>query len=144
MQPGEIFHHSRFYVDRTTGEYKGKYLLIPAVVAGDLIFRPLTSQPRPEVPECHHGLPYPSFYLGVLGGRLRKKSWLDLTKRADMEVARLRDEANAGIATCEATLAQDLFLRALQCVAGANDTTPVQEKTMRDLLAILPYRAGMK
>ena len=137
MQPGEIFHHSRFYVDRATGEFKGKYLLILAVAAGDVIFRPLTSQPRPEVPECHHGLPYPSFYLGVLGGRLRKQSWLDLTKRADMEVSQLHDEMNVGIAIREATLAQDLFLRALQCAAGADDTTPMQEKTIRDLLAIL-------
>jgi len=137
MQPGEIFHHSRFYVDRATGEYKGKYLLILAVVDGDVIFRPLTSQPRPESPECHHGLPYPSFYLGVLGGRLGKKSWLDLGKRIDGDLPSMRDLLRSGVIAHETVLNRDVFLRVLGCAAGAEETTCAQEKALRDLLATL-------
>ncbi|MHB8448034.1 MAG: hypothetical protein ACYC7G_09135 [Rudaea sp.] len=137
MRPAEIYRHSRFYADKSTGEFKTKYFLILAIVDGYVVFRPLTSQPRPEVPECHHGLPYPSFYLGVLGGGLGKKSWLDLTKRVDAELHDLRSLLEQGVIEHETALAKDVFMRALACAAGADDTDTAQEKAMRNLLATL-------
>ena len=136
MQPGEIYHHSRFYFDRD-GKPHGKYFLILASATGDIIFRPLTSQPRPEIPECHHGLPYPSFYLGVPGGRLGKKSWLVLSKSDNEEVAAMATQLDAGIVAHEMMLVHDLFLRVLECVAAADDTTFAQEQAIRDLIATL-------
>jgi len=137
MRPGEIYRHSRFYVDKSTGEYKTKYFLILAIADGYVVFRPLTSQLRPEEPECHHGLPYPSFYLGELGGRLGKKSWLDLTKRVNAELEDLRGLLDQAIIEHETALAKSVFLRALVCTASADDTDTAQEKAIRDLLATL-------
>ena len=118
MQPGEIYHHSRFYFD-CDGKPHGKYFLVLAIATGDIIFRPLTSQPRPEIPECHHGLPYPSFYLGVPGGRLGKKSWLVLSKSDNEEVAAMATQLDAGIVAHEMMLVRDLFLRVLElCCCG--------------------------
>lgn len=137
MQPGEIYRHSRFYADKSTGEFKIKYFLILAIIDGYVVFRPLTSQPRPEDPECHHGLPYPSFYLGVLGGRLGKKSWIDLTKRVDAELKDLRSLLEQGVIEHETALVKDVFMRALACTASADDTDKAQEKAIRDLLTNL-------
>ena len=44
MQPGEIYRHSRFYADKSTGEFKIKYFLILAIIDGYVVFRPLTSR----------------------------------------------------------------------------------------------------
>lgn len=70
LPPGTVLHHSRFYLDKATGEYKPKFLVLLAPMrGGDWVVRLLTSQHadvRPEHPPCHHGDPYPGFHLGVL------------------------------------------------------------------------------
>ncbi len=79
---GHVYRDSAFYVEPQTGELKPKYFLVLAAPErGDIVVRLLTSRyagMRPENPACFHGDPYPGFFLGVLGGELGAKSWLDL------------------------------------------------------------------
>lgn len=141
--PGTVLHHSRFYLDTDTGEYKSKFLVLLAPMrGGDWVVRLLTSQHagvRPEQPPCHHGDPYPGFYLGVLdpANGLGKKSWLDLRGLEDADAADMSRELEAGILTVAMALPADLLKSALACAAGADDTTRAQEQALRDQLAVL-------
>lgn len=140
MQPGEIHHHRHFYLDRETGEFRGKFLLILAEMpGGDLVVRLLTSRPRgrPTAPPCYHGDPYPSFYLGVLGGPLQRESWLDLRLLNDFDGDQVAKEAARGDLSFVMALDPTVFRDALDCAAAASDTTRMQERAMRDLLAKL-------
>lgn len=143
LQPGAVLRHPRFYADAETGEWKPKYLVVLAPTrGGDVVWRLLTSRyatMRPERPPCHHGDPYPGFYLGVVDTayKLGKKSWLDLRGFDDgdgADVARLLRDA---VLSMTSTLAGDLLRAALVCAAGADDTTPAQERAIRDQLAAL-------
>ncbi len=139
VKPGCIFLHPRFYRDKVTGELKPKYLVVLAVAPGDVVvFRLLTSQSlgRPESPPCHHGDPYPSFYLGVLGGQLGKQSWLDLRGREDYDRLQFRNDQDIGILTNVTHVPEAMLRAALECAAAAPDTTVVQEKAIRDQLAL--------
>ncbi len=138
--PGDIFKHTRFYVDRSTGEFKPKYLLILSAENGrDLVARLLTSREhgRPEDPPCFHGDPYPSYYLGFLGGQLGKKSWLDLRSLDDIDVDEFRRAIRKNIASRVTSLSAESFTEALDCTARADDTTRQQENLIRDTLARL-------
>jgi hypothetical protein len=88
VDPGEIYRHDAFYRNSATGELERKYLLVLARLPGnDLVARLLTSRAhgRPEVPQCYHGLPYGGFYLGVPGGPLTAKTWIDLRYLDDLD-----------------------------------------------------------
>ena len=141
--PGTVLHHSRFYLDTGTGEYKPKFVVLLAPMrGGDWVVRVLTSQHadvRPEQPPCHHGDPYPGFYLGVLdpSNGLGRKSWLDLRGLADADAADMSREFDARILTVVTALPADLLKPALACAAGADDTTRAQEQALRDQLAAL-------
>jgi hypothetical protein len=135
MRPGCIYHHRRFYVDRETGEFRGKYMLVLAATpGGDWVARLLTSRQhgRPEKPPCYHGDPYPGFFLGVLGAPLDRPSWLDLRYLPDADPRdAARDETRELLS--EVIQVSPLLLRgALECAANADDTTRLQERAMRD------------
>jgi hypothetical protein len=140
MTPGGIYHHRQFYVDPETRAFRGKYMLVLAATPGaDLVMRLLTSRPhgRPEQPPCYHGDPYPGFFIGVLGRPLDRPTWLDLRylDDADSHIAR-REERN-GLIQQVTMLPHGVFRAALECAAGANDTTRLQERVIRDQLATL-------
>lgn len=143
LSPGTVLHHSRFYLDKATGEYKPKFLVLLAPLrGGDWVVRLLTSQHadvRPEQPPCHHGDPYPGFYLGVLdpANGLGKKSWLDLRGLDDADVADIACLLDAGILIVATSLSVELLKPALACAANADDTTRAQEQALRDQLAVL-------
>jgi hypothetical protein len=139
--PGEIHRHRHFYLDRDTGEFRGKYLLtLAALPSGDLVVRVLTSRPhgRPMEPPCYHGDPYPGFYLGILGGQLQRASWLDLRASDDVDTNDVNKEESRGDLSLVMALNNNLFRQALNCAASANDTTRLQERAIRDLMATLP------
>lgn len=143
LAPGTVLHHSRFYLDTGTNEYRPKFLVLLAPMrGGDWVVRLLTSQHadvRPEQPPCHHGDPYPGFYLGVLdpANGLGKKSWLDLRGLEDVDVADMSRALDARILTVATSLPADLLKPMLACAAGADDTTRAQEQALRDQLAVL-------
>jgi hypothetical protein len=135
MRPGCIYHHRCFYVDRETGEFRGKYMLVLAETpGGDWVARLLTSRQhgRPEKPPCYHGDPYPGFFLGVLGAPLFRPSWLDLRYLPDADPRDAARDEDRGLLSEVSEFAPLLFRAALECAANANDTTRLQERAMRD------------
>lgn len=140
MNPGEIYRHEAFYVDPTTGELKPKYLLILASSAAtDAVAALLTSRVtgRIETPTCSHASPYPSYYLGVLGGRLGAKSWVDLRNLLDIDAIDFGATVKKGIAAQQMILSAATLAEVLDCAAAADDTTRSQEKRLRDALSAL-------
>lgn len=140
MIPGEIYRHDAFYVDPDTGESRRKYFVVLAALpSGDFVSRLLTSRPhgRPEEPPCFHGLPYPSFFLGVPGGELGTKTWVDLRSLDDVDPAAVQRSTNRNIVRLTMTLSNSILKPLLDCAARANDTTVRQEHALRDQLARL-------
>ncbi len=113
MRPGEIHFHRNFYIDRETGEFRGKYLVVLArLPGGDIVFRLLTSRQhgRPERPPCYHGDPYPGFYLGIPGPPLDRGTWVDLRGIEDYDGASAAGEQNRGNLTLVMTLDSAVFV----------------------------------
>jgi hypothetical protein len=140
VQPGQVFRHERFYLSRETGEFEAKYLLSLATTAGgDLVMRLLTSRAhgRPELPPCYHGMPYPSFYLGIPGKPLLKKSWLDLRGLPDFDPVEFGNKLKRGQIAAVHQIPLIMMLPVLECVANAEDTTRLQERSIRDALTQL-------
>lgn len=136
MHPGSIHRHAQFYVDGFTGQLKPKYMLILAAPGGDdLVFRLLTSKPRSEVPACHHGRPYPGYFLGVPGGHLTAKTWVDLRKQPDFDVDQFAAGVRKQIITPAGLLPADLLIAVLDCAAASDDASGAQARKMRDVIA---------
>jgi hypothetical protein len=140
VQPGELYRHEAFYRSSETGQLESKYLVLLATLpSGDLVARLLTSRQhgRPEHPPCYHGNPYPSFYLGVIGQPLTVKSWVDLRYLNDFDAVEFRRRMGSQRITLVRSLAKEVLLKLLECAAGAEDTTRLQEQSIRDSLAKL-------
>lgn len=140
MKVGDLFLNSRHYIDPQSGEFMPKYFVILAFTPGeDLVVRLLTSQPhgRREKPPCSHSDPYPSYFFGVLGGRLAAKSWLDLRNHPDLESIAVERKLKA--ATIEFVLKLEMrqLTAAMECAAAAPDTTKQQETCIRDALSLV-------
>jgi hypothetical protein len=103
------------------------------------VARLLTSRThgRPENPRCFHGVPYPSFYIGILGDPLSAKSWVDLRALNDIDAVEFERRRTKGVITLVTSLAQQMNIDLLDCAARADDTTRLQEKAILDELALL-------
>ena len=137
MQPGQLYRHEQFYLSAETGRYEPKYFVILAFTpAGDVVARLLTSRAhgRREHPPCYHGDPYPGFYLGVLGTPLGAKSWVDLRSLEDFDISDLQRKLKQQQVSLIATLPAITFTALLDCAANADDTTRLQEKSIRNQL----------
>ena len=140
MQPGDLYRHGAFYRSADSGQLEPKYLVLLAdLPSGDLVARMLTSRPhgRPEHPPCFHGNPYPSYYLGVIGQPLTTKSWVDLRYLDDFDAVEFRRRMGSNRIAHVGTLNKEVLRQLLDCAAGAEDTTRLQERAIRDLLAKL-------
>jgi hypothetical protein len=140
VQPGELYRHEAFYRNAETGRLEPKYLAVLATLpSGDLVARLLTSRPhgRPEKPSCYHGRPYASFYLGVIGGALSAKSWVDLRYLDDFDEFEFRRRLKNNRIVPITALAKEVLPDLLDCTASAEDTTRLQEQAIRDALAKL-------
>jgi hypothetical protein len=134
---GQIYCHDRYYFD---GGWRRKYFLVLAASpSGDVVHRLLTSRAhsRPRNPPCFHGDPYPGFYLGYLGGELTSESWLDLRGLDDYDGLDFANHRTKGSLILVQMLDKSLLCSALDCAAGADDTTRQQEQSIRDQRAIL-------
>jgi len=139
MRPGEIYRDNAFYV-APTGELKAKYLLVLAAPSGhDIVVRLLTSRPhgRPENPPCFHGAPYAGYFLGMPGGELNRKTWVDLRPQDDLDPVACRRRQEKGLMVRVLALDPATTTRVIECVAGADDTTRKQETLLRDVLAAM-------
>lgn len=138
MNPRDIYRHDEFYRSRETGELERKYFVVLARLPGDdVVARLLTSRAhgRPENPRCSHGVPYPSFYVGVLGNPLSKKSWVDLRYFEDLDPSSAPRLIQKGILAHVSTVPVETFVELLDCAARADDTSKVQERAILDQLA---------
>jgi len=81
--------------------------------------------------------PYASFYVGVLGGLLHTKSWVDLRYLDDFDGIEFNRRLGGGRIRPVTSLSQEVLVPLLDCVAGAEDTTRLQERAIRDELARL-------
>lgn len=135
---GHICHDAAHYADSASGELKPKYFLVLAAPErGDIVVRLLTSRYealRPMDPPCFHGDPYPGFYLGVLGGELGAKSWLDLRPANDLDPWDFERHLNEGRIRQLMPLPRVLLRPALECAARAQDTTRQQERMIRNVI----------
>ena len=139
MHSGEIYRHDAFYRDAESGQLLPKYLVLLArTAAKDLVARLLTSRThgRPENPRCFHGVPYPSFYLGVLGEPLTVKSWVDLRALNDIDSVEFERRKTKGVITFVMKLPRQVNIELLDCAARADDTTKLQENAIRDELGL--------
>jgi hypothetical protein len=138
---GTILRHPRYYLERESGQLRPKFMVALAVTpGGDIVFRVLTSRAhgRPENPPCSHGAPYPSFYLGFIGGaHLTAKSWLDLRRSDDYDGDALQRELATGDLARVGQLDRATLQAAMDCAAAAPDTTIAQERAIRDQLSTL-------
>jgi hypothetical protein len=137
---GTIYRHAAFYIHPETGEIKPKFLVALARnSAGDIVARLLTSRQhgRREHPPCFHGDPYPGYFLGIPGGRLTQKTWVDLRQLDDLDNDAVTRLLRKRVLTAEIGLPMELLLDLMECVAGAEDTTRLQEHSIRDELARL-------
>lgn len=135
VRPGNIYRHSRFYRN-SAGIWQTRYLLVLASTPeNNVIFRLLTQRAfdRQESPPCSHRDPHPGFYLGVLGGSLTTKSWLDLRGQDDYDGATFVADCARGILkSVVVSLSHGLLRQLLDCVADAEDTTAQQERALRE------------
>lgn len=123
-----------------TGELKAKYLLVLAVPAGsDVVARLLTSRQhgRPVAPPCFHGMPYPSYFLGIPCRPLTANTWLDLRHLDDLDPDDLAKLIRKTIISIDGSLSAPVLRPALDCAANADDTTRLQSRWIRDALAAL-------
>ena len=140
MQSGALYRHEAFYRSNETGQPEAKYLVVLAILpSGDFVARLLTSRQhaRPEKPVCFHGRPYASYYVGVLGAPLSLKSWVDLRYLDDFDEIEFRRRLNTRRITPVMHLPRAMLAELLACAAGAEDTTQLQERAIRDALAEL-------
>ena len=141
MHVGEVYRHRRFYADARTGALLPKYLLVLALPkGGDVIARLLTSEHpdvRPVDPPCHHGPPYPGFYMGVPGDPLLKKTWLDLRQLDDLDADEVAVHLRKGILELVLEIQSTSLRAAMECAARADDTPLRQERAILDARAAL-------
>lgn len=139
MRVGGIYRHEAFYADRESGELLPKYLVILALPhAGDVVFRVLTSRHASVRPQgCHHGVPYPGFWLGIPGGELAQATWVDLREQDDYDPDVFRGRLEKGVIRPVLQLESGVLRSLLDCATRADDTTPRQERNMRDAMAAL-------
>ena len=140
MQAGDFYFHERFYRDAETGELKPKYLVLLAPgPGGDWVTRLLTSRAsmRSEKPRCDHGDPYPGYYLGVPGGSLTRKTWVDLRAMPDLDAGSIVALEAKGTMRTSFRLTPKVLIEVLDCAAGAPDTTAQQERALRDQIALI-------
>jgi len=137
---GTIYRHEAFYRSAESGRLEPKFLILLATLpSDDLVARLLTSRchGRPEQPPCFHGQPYPSYYLGVLGGPLHARSWVDLRHLDDFDGIEFQRRVDGGRVVPVTLLRREVLVTLLDCVAGAEDTTRLQERAIRDELTRL-------
>jgi hypothetical protein len=80
---------------------------------------------------------YASFFLGVIGGALSSKSWVDLRYLDDFDEFEFRRRLKSKRIVAATSLAKEMLVPLLDCAAGAEDTTRAQERAIRDALAKL-------
>ena len=138
---GTLFRYPNYVFP--DGAQRDKYILLMGQIpGGDWIVARTTSRAhgRPQEPRCHHGNPYPSFFLGKADGILPLDTWLVLDRLDDHDSLEFQVRVINGLVIEVGPIPSALFCDALACAAGADDTSRAQERAMKDLRAKLGCR----
>jgi hypothetical protein len=133
---------TRYYLDRDTGEYKSKYVLILAVGpdGDDALSAVLTSKANGlrEEPACDPGPPRAGYYLGVPGAGLHMPTWVDFSSAEDQDSFAFKKlVADGRITPIELVLAADVFCGVLRCLSKSEDINNRQHKWLAATIATL-------
>ena len=133
---------SRYYLDRDTGEYKSKYVLILAISPSgdDSLSAVLTSKANGlrDEPACDPGPPRAGYYLGVPGAGLHKPTWVDFSSAADQDAFAFKKLIASGRITPEAlVLPAAVFCGVLRCLSQSEDINNRQHKWLAAAIAAL-------
>jgi hypothetical protein len=140
---GQIWQDDCYYLDKTTGECKRKYVLVLAVdpKTGDSVTVVFTSQPNglPEKPACYIGFPRSGFYLGIPGGTFHKETWLDFKSLETLDSGDLANQIKTDQKhLLEQSLSPAIFCAALRCIMQMqDDITKQQWRLLGDTIAEL-------
>ncbi len=69
---------------------------------------------------------------------MHRESWLDLRALNDFDASDVNKAEKRGDLSLVKMLDSGLFRQAMICAASANDTTRLQERALRDLIATNP------
>ncbi|MBB5202838.1 hypothetical protein HNQ51_000131 [Inhella inkyongensis] len=137
-----LWRDARYYLDRDTGEYKSKYVLILAVSpdCDDSLSAVLTSKANGlrEEPACDPGPPRAGYYLGVPGAGLYKPTWVDFSSAADQDAFAFKKMIAVGRISPEAlVLPAAVFCDILRCLSHSEDINTRQHKWLAATIAAL-------
>jgi hypothetical protein len=140
---GQIWQDDCYYLDKSTGECKRKYVLVLAVDSktGDSVTVVFTSQPNglPDNPACYIGFPRSGFYLGIPGGVFYKETWLDFNSLETLDSDNFADQIRKGQKSLlKENLPSPTFCAALRCIMQMQeDITKQQWRLLGDTVAAL-------
>jgi hypothetical protein len=128
-----LWRDERYYLNRETGEYMPKFVLILATSPdGDDAFSAvLTSKSNGlrEEPACDPGPPRAGYYLGVPGGNLTLPTWVDFSNIQTQDSLAFKKRIQEGrIAPAPLVLGAGLFCGVLRCLSRSEDITQRQHK----------------
>ncbi len=137
-----LWSDSRYYLDRDTGEFKRKFVLILATspAGDDALAAVLTSRANGlrEDPACDPGPPRAGYYLGVPGSGLNKPSWVDFSSASDEDAFTFKKRVDSGRISPEPlVLPADIFCGVLRCLSKSEDINNRQHKWLAGTIAAL-------
>ncbi len=135
---------SRYYLDKETGEYMPKYVLILATSpCGNNAFSAvLTSKANGlrEEPACDPGPPRAGYYVGVPGRGLIKPTWVDFSSVKDEDDFEFKKLINSGrITPIDLTLPGAVFFGVLRCLSKSEDINNRQHKWLATTIMSLGW-----
>lgn len=137
-RPAQIWRDDCYYLDRSSGQGKPKYLLIIALHAdGDVVTAVFTSKSHGllESPACSHGPPRAGYFVGTPGGVLTKPTWVDFSSLQDVDSHDFRRwQGQQRVSLLPRALSATLFCGVLRCLQGHQDTTGRQQRLIGDLI----------
>ena len=139
---GQIWRDDCYYLDRTSGECKRKYVLVLATnpSTGDVLTAVFTSKPNglTEIPTCSLGSPRAGYFLGVLGGIFTMPTWVDFSSIDTLDTYDLELHVRSGRKKLSVQLfPNNICCAVLRCASQSEDITKCQLRWIDDTIAIL-------
>lgn len=133
FQPNTSWRDSRYYLDKETGEYMAKYVLILATSPSgdDALSAVLTSKANGlrDEPACDPGPPRAGYYVGVPGSGLIKPTWVDFSSVKDEDDFEFKKLINNNrITPVDLILPGAVFCGVLRCLSKSEDINTRQHK----------------
>lgn len=136
---GDVFHDPNFRFP--DGEVGNKLLVILAISkSNDYIIARTTSKPRAHswTYGCHNDSVEPNFFIPKTLNLFHVDTWVCLDYLVDMDSFEFDEKVGNGSIHKLIKLPTNIFKAVIDCASRADDTSLMQEKVLRDVLARLP------